>query len=78
MRAVGKGVLFELEKHIDLNKYKDNYQKRVYGFLSERMVKVFVDYNNLSVKEYPVFNTEERDETIFKYNAERLKRLMKK
>ena len=71
-------VLFELEKHIDLNKYRDNYQKRVYGFLSERMVKVFVDHNNLSVKEYPVFNTEERDETIFKYNAERLKRLMKK
>ncbi len=71
-------VLLELEKHIDLNKYKDNYQKRVYGFLSERMVKVFVDHNNLSVKEYPVFNTEARDETIFKYNADRLKRLMKK
>lgn len=71
-------VLFELEKHIDLNKYKDNYQKRVYGFLSERMVKVFTDHNNLSVKEYPVFNTEQRDETIFKYNADRLKRLIKK
>lgn len=71
-------VFFELEKHIDLNKYKDNYQKRVYGFLSERMVKVFVDHNKLSVREYPVFNTEERDETIFKYNVDRVKRLLKK
>lgn len=71
-------VLFELEKHIDLNKYEDSYQRRVYGFLSERMVKVFVDHNKLSVKEYPVFNTEARDETVFKYNVDRLKRLVKK
>ena len=33
-------ILFELEKQIDLTD-RDDYQKRVYGFLSERLVTVY-------------------------------------
>lgn len=34
-------ILFELEKQIDISKY-DEYQKRVFGFLSERLLHIFV------------------------------------
>ena len=71
-------VLFELEKHIDLDKYESDYQRRVFGFLAERLVKVFVDHNELKVKEFYVFNTESRDENIIQTNVDRLKRLLNK
>lgn len=35
------GVLFELEKITDLSEY-NNYQKRIYGFLGERLINVFL------------------------------------
>lgn len=52
-------ILFESEKTINktLDK-KDNYNKRVYGFLSERLFNVWLNTNKLNIKEMPVYNIE--------------------
>ena len=52
-------VLFELEKDTNLEGYND-YQKRIYGFISERMVTVFARTNKLDVYEMGVENPEEK------------------
>ena len=51
-------ILFELEKKIDISKY-NNYNVRMYGFLSERLLNVWVHHKHLRVKEMPVYNSEE-------------------
>lgn len=51
-------LLFELEKHVDMTGYND-YQKRIYGFLSERLLTVYVNYRNLKVFEMGVICPEE-------------------
>jgi len=43
-------VLFEVEKHSDVSEY-DIYQKRLYGFLSERLMNVFIIKNKLKAYE---------------------------
>lgn len=48
-------ILFELEKNVDLSGLND-YQKRLYGFLSERLLNVWVEKNQLVVKRLPVVN----------------------
>ena len=48
-------ILFELEAIVDLNDLND-YQKRLYGFLSERLLNVWVDKNCLSIKHVPIIN----------------------
>lgn len=53
-------ILFELEKQTDLTTY-DNYQSRIYGFLSERLFNVWVEKNRLTSKEIPVVNMEKVD-----------------
>lgn len=45
--------------------------------MAERLLQVWVEYNNLKVKEYDVFNTEIKDDNIFEKNIERLKRVFK-
>jgi len=50
-------ILFTLEKRIDISDY-DAYQKRVFGFLSERLFNVWVNHQNLKVKEISVSNIE--------------------
>ena len=70
-------LMAEIEKNIDLNKYTSHYQARVFGFLSERLLQVWVEQNNLKVKYYPVFNVEEKRPTIFEKNANRIRKVFK-
>lgn len=71
-------IMIALEKKIDIKKYENKYQQRVYGFISERLLQVWIKKNNLSVAEYPVFNTEEKRINIFHKNMNRLKKLIGK
>lgn len=50
-------ILFKLESQIDISNY-DNYQSRIFGFLSERLFNVWIRKNNLRIKEIPVINME--------------------
>lgn len=50
-------ILFKLEKQIDISNY-DNYQKRVFGFLSERLFNVWLIKNNINIIEMEVSNLE--------------------
>ena len=51
-------VLFELEKHVDMTGYTP-YEQRLYGFLSERLLNVWVAHNNLTVRTVKVKNTQQ-------------------
>lgn len=57
-------ILFKLEKQIDVTDY-DNYQKRVFGFLAERLFNVWLLKNNLSKKELKVVSLE-KEKILFK------------
>lgn len=46
-------ILFEVEKRIDIDN-KDDYQKRVMGFLSERLLKVWLLFNDYKIKEQSI------------------------
>lgn len=50
-------ILFEMEKYVDLT-HLDEYQKRLYGFLSERLLNVWVKHNNLKAKHLNIINIE--------------------
>lgn len=70
-------ILFEVEKRIDLNKYTDSYQKRVFGFLAERLVQVWVKYNRMKIKELPVFNTEVKESILLNNGVRRINKIIK-
>ena len=46
-------ILFEVEKNADTSGY-DEYQKRIYGFLSERLIRVFALAGSYRICELPV------------------------
>ena len=54
-------ILFELENRIDISKYND-YNKRIFGFLSERLFNVWLEKNKslYKIKELYVFNTDKK------------------
>ena len=69
-------ILNKLEEKIDINKYSDTYQKRVYGFLAERLLQVWVYHGGYKIKEFPVFNTEEKRMNFFEINGNRVRKLL--
>lgn len=56
-------ILFEVEKRIDVTSY-DLYNQRVFGFLSEQLLKVWIDKNHLKVYEGKIGITAEKAETV--------------
>lgn len=50
-------ILFELEKRIDITNY-NQYEARVFGFISERLFNAWLEKQQLNVKEMPVINLE--------------------
>ena len=50
-------ILFELEKHVSLDDVND-YDKRLYGFLSERLINIWSVHNGLIPFYSPVIQTE--------------------
>lgn len=50
-------ILAECEKQTDLSGY-DSYQKRIFGFLSERLLLVYLLYHDLKVEEAGIIETE--------------------
>ncbi len=55
-------ILFSVYKQTDFTGY-NGYQKRLFGFLSEFLQIVFIDYNHISVKECMVGMVGEKHET---------------
>lgn len=53
-------ILFKLESQIDISQY-DNYQKRVFGFISERLFNVWLIHHQLKLREVKVSNLEGED-----------------
>lgn len=51
-------ILFEVEKQTDVSNY-DNYQQRLYGFLSERLFNVWLSHRKASIKYLAEYNTQE-------------------
>jgi hypothetical protein len=45
-------ILFDLEKNIVIP--KDIFQRRIFGFISERLLNLYVLHHNLKIKEYPI------------------------
>lgn len=56
-------IFDEVEKRIDVEAY-DAYHKRVFGFLSEQLLYVWVKWRGLRICEKPVGLTQEKAETI--------------
>ena len=50
-------LLFAVEDNIDIEAY-DNHQKRVFGYISERLFNVWLLKNNLRIKELGIQNLE--------------------
>ncbi|MBO6016809.1 MAG: DUF4422 domain-containing protein [Oscillospiraceae bacterium] len=51
------GVLFELEARLDISAYSD-YDKRVFGFVAERLLDVWLETNHIQCLELPVLHLE--------------------
>ena len=50
-------ILFETEKRLDISSYSEN-DRRVFGFLGERLLDVWIETNKLRYIEMPIINLE--------------------
>ena len=50
-------VLLTLEERLDISTYSD-YDKRVFGFVGERLLDVWIETNHIPYRELPVLHTE--------------------
>lgn len=68
-------ILFEMEKII--LKEKTVNENRLYGFVSERLLNIWIHHNNLKCKEFDIYNTEKnfrkRINTWIKYRINKIK-----
>ena len=53
-------ILFELESRLDISKYSQN-DKRVFGFVSERLLDVWLEKNNIKYKDIPYIFLEQEN-----------------
>lgn len=53
-------ILFEVERQVDISSYSA-YDKRIFGFLSERLLDVYLEANGLSYQEIPVIFMEQQN-----------------
>ena len=53
-------ILEELEKRLDISSYSPN-DSRVFGFVSERLLDVWIETNNIQYSEVPVINMESQN-----------------
>ncbi|MEN2435670.1 DUF4422 domain-containing protein [Weeksellaceae bacterium A-14] len=61
-------ILFEVEKRIDISNYSLT-QSRIFGYMSERLLNVYIYKNNFKVKTLPVilFDNELKNEYSLRY-----------
>ena len=53
-------ILFSLENVLDISDYSD-YDKRVFGFVSERLLDIWLITNGVKYTELPVINMESQN-----------------
>ena len=68
-------ILFELEKNIDITNYTIA-EARVYGYISELLLNVWVYHNQLKIKYYHLINTENPNSFVKKVQN-RLNKMLK-
>ena len=69
-------LLFEVEKRVKLSPY--DYQRRVFGFMAERLIDVYCHYNKLKVKRCPILYVADdyRNKSALDYNFKKIKKVV--
>jgi len=67
------GILAEMECKTDISKY-NSVQKRIFGYIAERLWNVYIEHNSLNVKELPVawFVDDKKQMPLFKYMGKKI------